>query len=54
MLRCEPELRNAIRREARKQGISMNDYICTVMSQFIEIQKRKTNGDHKQENTQEV
>lgn len=44
MLSMPPNLRGDIKREARKQGISMNEYIVTVLSQFIEIQRSNRNG----------
>ena len=44
MLSMPPTLRGNIKREARKQGISMNEYIVTVLSQFIEIQRSNRNG----------
>lgn len=44
MLSMPPTLRGDIKREARKQGISMNEYIVTVLSQFIEIQRSSRNG----------
>lgn len=43
MLSMPPVLRGDIKREARKQGISMNEYIVTVLLQFIDIQ-RSRNG----------
>lgn len=49
MLSMPPVLRGDIKREARKQGISMNEYIVTVLSQFIDIQRsrngKNTKGD---------
>lgn len=44
MLSMPPTLRGDIKREARKQGISMNEYIVTVLSQFIDIQRSSRNG----------
>ena len=44
MLSMSPVLRGEIKREARKQGISMNEYIVTVLSQFLEIQRSNRNG----------
>lgn len=44
MLSMPPALRGDIKREARKQGISMNEYIVTVLSQFLEIQRSNRNG----------
>lgn len=44
MLSMPPTLRGDIKREARKQGISMNEYIVTVLSQFLEIQRSSRNG----------
>lgn len=49
MLQLPRELRGNIKREARRQGLSMNDYIVTVLSQFLDIQKVKRG-----ESTQEV
>lgn len=31
-------LRQKIKRQARKEGISMNEYIVTVLEQFVELQ----------------
>lgn len=39
MLQLPRDLRADIKREARRQGLSMNDYIVTVLSQFLEIQR---------------
>jgi len=39
MLQLPKNLRADIKREARRQGITMNDYIVTVLTQFIEIQR---------------
>ena len=44
MLSMPPVLRGDIKREARKQGISMNEYIIIVLSQFLEIQRSNRNG----------
>ena len=44
MLSMPPVLRGDIKREARKQGISMNEYIVTVISLFLEIQRSSRNG----------
>lgn len=44
MLSMPPTLRGDIKREARKQGISMNEYIVTVLLQFIDIQRSSRNG----------
>lgn len=44
MLSMPPVLRGDIKREARKQGISMNAYIVTVLTQFIDIQRSSRNG----------
>ena len=43
MLSMPPVLRGDIKREARKQGISMNEYIVTVLSLFLEIQRSSRN-----------
>ncbi len=32
-------LRQQIKRQARKEGISMNEYIVTVLTQFVELQR---------------
>lgn len=32
------QLRAKIKREARRNGISMNEYIVTVLTQFMELQ----------------
>lgn len=39
MLQLPKNLRADIKREARRQGITMNDYIVTVLTQFIDIQR---------------
>lgn len=44
MLSMPPTLRGDIKREARKHGVSMNEYIVTVLSQFIDIQRSSRNG----------
>ena len=49
MLQLPRELRGNIKREARRQGLSMNDFIVTVLSQFLEIQKVR-----REETTQET
>nr|DAR54751.1 MAG TPA: antitoxin [Caudoviricetes sp.] len=36
------QLRAKIKREARRNGISMNDYIVTVLEQFVELQGVKS------------
>ena len=38
MVSLPTQLRAKIKREARRNGITMNDYIVTVLSQFIELQ----------------
>lgn len=44
MLSMPPVLRGDIKREARKHGVSMNEYIVTVLTQFLEIQRSNRNG----------
>nr|DAD84345.1 MAG TPA: putative nuclease of the RNAse H fold, HicB family [Podoviridae sp. ctUS21] len=39
MLQLPKSLRADIKREARRQGITMNDYIVTVLTQFVDIQR---------------
>lgn len=39
MLQLPMNLRADIKREARRQGITMNDYIVTVLTQFVDIQR---------------
>lgn len=39
MLSMPSELRVAIKREAYREGITMNEYICAVMDQFIKIKE---------------
>jgi predicted HicB family RNase H-like nuclease len=39
MLQLPKNLRADIKREARRQGITMNDYIVTVLTQFVDIQR---------------
>ena len=41
MLQLPRELRGEIKREARRHDLSMNDYIVTVLSQFLDMQKVK-------------
>lgn len=35
------ELRNRIKREARKNDVSMNEYIVTVLQQFVDLTEKK-------------
>lgn len=44
MVSLPVDLRVKIKREARRNGISMNEYIVTVLSQFLELQKGYRNG----------
>lgn len=39
MLTIDNSLRTMIKREARKHGISMNEYIETVLTQFVNIER---------------
>ena len=39
MLTIDGSLRTMIKREARKHGISMNEYIETVLTQFVNIER---------------
>lgn len=39
MLSLPFQLRQQIKRQARKEGISMNEYIVTVLEQFVELQR---------------
>lgn len=39
MLTIDSSLRTMIKREARKHGISMNEYIETVLTQFVDIER---------------
>lgn len=41
MLQLPRELRGEIKREARRHDLSMNDYIVTVLSQFLDMQRVK-------------
>lgn len=43
------ELRGKIKREAKKHGISMNEYIVTVLREFIALQGAKDDNDVKGE-----
>ena len=47
MLTIDSSLRTMIKREARKHGISMNEYIETVLTQFVDIERGR-NGTHTQ------
>nr|DAN20653.1 MAG TPA: transcriptional repressor [Caudoviricetes sp.] len=54
MLTIDSSLRTMIKREARKHGISMNEYIETVLTQFVDIERgrngtsaTKSDGAHK-------
>lgn len=54
MLTIDSGLRTMIKREARKHGISMNEYIETVLTQFVAIERgrngtntQKPDGAHK-------
>lgn len=39
LLTIDSNLRTMIKREARKHGISMNEYIETVLTQFVDIER---------------
>lgn len=41
------ELRQQIKRQARKEGISTNEYIVTVLTQFVELQRGQNGGTKK-------
>lgn len=41
LLKLPDNLRAEVKREARKHGITMNEYITTVLEQFIAIQRGK-------------
>lgn len=43
------ELRGKIKREAKKHGISMNEYIVTVLREFVALQGNKNGNDAKGE-----
>ena len=47
MLTIDSSLRTMIKREARKHGISMNEYIETVLTQFVDIERGR-NGTNTQ------
>lgn len=47
MLTIDSSLRAMIKREARKHGISMNEYIETVLTQFVDIERGR-NGTNTQ------
>lgn len=47
MLTIDSSLRTMIKREARKHGISMNEYIETVLTQFVNIERGR-NGTNTQ------
>lgn len=42
LLKLPEDLRILIKREARKQGITMNEYIVTILEQFILLSRGKT------------
>lgn len=44
MLQLPKPLRISIKHESRKLGITMNEYIVTVLGQFVAIQKRQNYG----------
>lgn len=44
MLHLSFGLRNKIKRQAIKNGVSMNQYIVTVIEQYIDIEKGVENG----------
>lgn len=44
MLHLPYELRNKIKRQAIKNGVSMSQYIAIVIEQYIEIEKGVENG----------
>lgn len=50
MVSLPTQLRAKIKREARRNGITMNDYIVTVLSQFMELQGERS-GREKSKNT---
>ena len=39
LLTIDSNLRTMIKREARKHGISMNEYIETVLTQFVDMER---------------
>lgn len=41
------ELRQRIKREARKHNISMNEYIVTILEKFVEIRRGKNEKEVK-------
>ena len=44
MLTIDSSLRTMIKREARKHGISMNEYIETVLTQFVNIERGRNDA----------
>lgn len=47
LIKLPEDLRESIKREARKNGITMNEFIKTVLEQFIAIQRGNDNGNVK-------
>lgn len=48
------ELRGKIKQEARKHSITMNDYIVTVLEQFMSIQAGNKNGNTERAGSEEI
>lgn len=48
------ELRGKIKQEARKHSMTMNDYIVTVLEQFMAIQAGDKNGNIERVSGEEI
>lgn len=46
LLKMSPALRSAIKRNARKEGVTMNEFITIILEQFVQLQGEK-NGNAK-------
>lgn len=49
VIKLPSDLRKNIKREARKRGISMNEFIVTVLDQFVAYQQEQKNGKDEHE-----
>ena len=49
LISLSTQLRTEIKREARRNGISMNEYIAIVLEQFIAVQEEKSGRTRTQE-----
>lgn len=46
LLTMPVSLRVDIKRQAKKHGVTMNEYIVTVLQQFVDLQRSNSNGKH--------